>query len=384
MSFTRLAAPSSLSPDRSEAHLHPAATRGSQSLGRRHPEPEHPYRPCFVRDRDRVIHSSAFRRLMYKTQVFVSQPSDHQRTRLTHTLEVAQIARTVARYLGLNEDLTETVALAHDLGHPPFGHAGERALADLTQSVGGFEHNRQGVRVVEILERRYPAFPGLNLTYETLESIGLHSKQRSHPDLAEFHPECQMRLESQVVDLSDSIAYNAHDIDDAIHSSLITIDDLRTVGAWRIAEEKARFTYGPKLDGRELILSVLRSLIDWHVGSLLKESQRRLEGMRSPEEAMNARDDVVALEPDVAREKKALERFLFQRVYRHEAVLGTTRRAERMVRQLFEELVRDPTPLPPRYQERRADAPLERIVCDYVAGMTDRYAQHLHRKLFQP
>lgn len=209
--------------------LAPYAMHTEDSLGRRYSERDHEYRPAYVRDRDRIIHSAAFRRMAYKTQVFVEQPNDHHRTRLTHTLEVVQIARTASRILKLNEDLTEAVALAHDLGHPPFGHAGERILAELTESVGGFEHNRQGLRLVERLESRYPGFPGLNLTYEVLESIALHSKRPDSPEVAPYQPHRRMLAECQVVDLADSIAYTTHDIDDAIRHGLLTFEELREV-----------------------------------------------------------------------------------------------------------------------------------------------------------
>lgn len=367
-----------------ESLLAPYAMRTSETRGRRHPEPCHAYRPDYVRDRDRVIHSSAFRRLMSKTQVFVGQPNDYQRTRLTHTLEVAQIARTVARNLRLNEDLTEAVSLAHDLGHPPFGHAGERALAELMQSHGGFEHNRQGLRLVERLESRYPSFPGLNLTYEVLQSIALHSKERSHPALAEFAPEARMLAESQVVDVSDSIAYDTHDIDDALRAGLIRFEELRETRMWRQAEERAAETYGASLEGDQLSRAVVRALIDWQVSSLLDESAKRLANCDSPLAVQNADHNVIDLEPQTAALKKELESFLFEKVYRHEQVVRTTRVAERMVRQIFEEYVRDPSLLPTHCRQRLEEESTERVVCDYVAGMTDRFAQRTHRMLFEP
>lgn len=360
------------------------AMHTKDTRGRRHYEPPHPYRPDYVRDRDRVIHSSAFRRLMYKTQVFVGQPNDYQRTRLTHTLEVAQVARTVARNLRLNEDLTEAVALAHDLGHPPFGHAGERALAELMKGHGGFEHNRQGLRLVEKLEQRYPSFPGLNLTFEVLQSIALHSKERSHPALADLDPQQQMLAESQVVDLADSIAYDTHDIDDALRAGLIGFEDLRQIPMWKLAEERAAATYGPGLEGAELSRAVIRSLIDWQVSSLLQESTRLLSDCDSPVKVQSAARNVIALSPEVQTLKRDLEVFLFDRVYRHEQVVRTTRIAERLIAQIFEELVRDPTALPEHHRRRLEEEPVERVVCDYVAGMTDRYAQRTHRMLFEP
>ncbi|MFO0947852.1 MAG: deoxyguanosinetriphosphate triphosphohydrolase [Planctomycetota bacterium] len=364
--------------------LAPYAMRSADTRGRRHVEAPHPYRSAYLRDRDRIIHSACFRRLMYKTQVFVGQPNDHQRTRLTHTLEVAQIARTVARNLRLNEDLTETIALAHDLGHPPFGHAGERALSAAMAPHGGFEHNRQGLRLVERLEHRYPSFIGLNLSYEVLESIALHSSLRQHPDLAEFGPEQRMLAESQVVDLSDSVAYDTHDIDDALRAGLVTFEDLRETEMWRRAEERARATYGSDLAGKQLARAVIRSMIDWQVSSLLKESERRLADVSSVDDVKRAAINVISLEPDVSRQKSELEQFLFAKVYRHEQVVRTTRVAERMVRGLFDELTREPMLLSEKYRLRMKDEPIARVVCDYVAGMTDRYAQHLYRSLFEP
>jgi dGTPase len=356
----------------------------SASRGRRHAEAPHPYRSAYQRDRDRIIHSASFRRLMYKTQVFVGQPNDHQRTRLTHTLEVAQIARTVARNLRLNEDLTEAVALAHDLGHPPFGHAGERALAAAMQGKGDFEHNRQCLRLVEEIEHRYPKFRGLNLSYEVLESVALHSSERGHAALADYQPELQMLAESQVVDLADSIAYDSHDIDDALRAGLITFDDLRTVEMWREAETRAQAAYGPGLEAKQLARAVIRSLIDWQVNSLLKESERRLTPMTSVAEVKQSPELVIALEPEVHRLKADLEAFLFSRVYRHELVVRTTRVAERMVGGLFDEILREPMLLPAKYRDRVETYGLERVVCDYVAGMTDRFAQRLYRELFEP
>ena len=364
--------------------LAPYAMLTANSRGRRHHEPPHPYRTAYLRDRDRIIHCAACRRLMYTTQVFVGQPSDHQRTRLTHTLEVAQIARTVARNLRLNEDLTEAVALAHDLGHPPFGHAGERALAEAMEPHGGFEHNRQGMRLLEQLEQRYPRFPGLNLSYEILESVALHSREREHPDLADFSPHRQMLAESQVVDVADSIAYDAHDLDDALRAGLITFADLREVEMLRQAEDRARESYGADLTGKQLARAVIRSLIDWQVGSLLSASQTALAKVSSTDEIQDAPTTLIAMDPEVARVKRDLESFLFSRVYRHEDVVRTTRVSERMVRELFDEFLRHPDRLPAKYAAMRESFPLPRVVCDYVAGMTDRFATHLYRELFEP
>jgi dGTPase len=360
------------------------AMRTSRSRGRRHRERPHPYRPEYVRDRDRIIHSASFRRLIHKTQVFVGQPDDHQRTRLTHTLEVAQIARTIARNLKLNEDLTEAIALAHDLGHPPFGHAGERALAQRMAGHGGFDHNRQGLRLLDRLEDRYPAFPGLNLSYEVLESMALRSRADSAPELAEFRTSSRMLAESQAVDAADSIAYSTHDIDDALRARLISFDDLHSVELWRNAEERARSAYGENLTGKQLARGVIRALIDWLVGDVLAESTRRLVGHASVESVRAAAATVVALSDELATRKAQLEQFLLERVYRHEQVVRTVRVAERMISQIFDELVRDPALLPDRYVAALESDSRERVVCDYIATMTDRFAQSTHRELFEP
>lgn len=354
------------------------------SRGRRHRESSHAYRSAYQRDRDRIVHSTGFRRLMYKTQVFVGQPNDHQRTRLTHTLEVAQIARTIARLLRLNEDLAEAIALSHDLGHPPFGHAGERALNALMTDHGGYEHNRQGLRLVEKLEVRYPDFDGINLSYEILESMALHSHERQHPDIAEFDPSRRMLAESQAVDAADSIAYDAHDIDDALRAGLIQFEDLRDVELWRQAEERTRAATRKPLAGKQLARSVIRQLVDWQMGDLLTESRERLAAMNSVEAVQRAPREVIALSDELTRLKTELEKFLFDRVYRHEQVVRTTRVAERLIGQVFEELVRDPRSLPDKYQRRFNADSRERVICDYVAGMTDRFAQRCHRELFEP
>jgi dGTPase len=376
MSFVRPA--SSLTNDRFEEGeltlLAPYAMHTRDSLGRRWLEPDHPYRPAYVRDRDRIVHAAAFRRLAFKTQVFVDQQNDHHRSRLTHTLEVVQIARTVARNLRLNEDLTEAIALAHDLGHPPFGHAGERVLAELMAGDGGFEHNSQGLRLVEILESRYPQFQGLNLSYEVLESMALHALKSGAPAIEGFDPGRRMLAECQVVDLADDIAYSTHDIDDALRQGLINFDDLADLELWREACQRARSTYGLDLEGKQFSRSVIRSLIDLQVGSMITESRRRLSGVDSVDDVRRSGDDVVALPDKIARAKAELREFLYRRVYRHEFVTERTALGGDKVRRLFNRLLADPSLIPEKFR-RRIDETVARQACDYIASMTDRFAQ---------
>src|SRR5256885_1076098 len=261
--------------EREEELLASYAMHTRASRGRQHPEPPHSFRTLYQRDRDRIVHSTAFRRLMHKTQVLVTQTNDHHRTRLTHTLEVAQIARTIARQLGLNEDLTEAIALSHDLGHPAFGHAGEEALDECMAGHGGFEHNRHGLRIVDVLEYRYADFPGLNLSWEVLEALAQHSKRREDPEVQEFLAAGGPLLEAQVVDAADSLAYDTHDLDDALSVGLITPDLLAGVEFWRRAVERVRQQHrhiGPE----QFQPTVVRALIDWQVGDLLDHTPPRL------------------------------------------------------------------------------------------------------------
>ncbi|HVS34857.1 MAG TPA: deoxyguanosinetriphosphate triphosphohydrolase [Gemmataceae bacterium] len=386
--------------DWEDRSLAPYAMKTRRSRGRRHPEPPHPYRTLYQRDRDRIVHSTAFRRLMHKTQVLAAQTNDHHRTRLTHTLEVAQIARTVARRLGLNEDLTEAVALSHDLGHPPFGHAGEEALDQCMREHGGFEHNLHALRIVTLLEYRYPDFPGLNLSWETLEAMALHSRRRDAPEAADYTPlplpsapsdggEGRVRgqppLEAQVADAADSLAYDAHDVDDALSVGLVTVEDMQEVEFWRRASEQAQQRHGP-MAPEQFQPTVVRLLIAWQVGDLLEQTGRRIrqERIRSVEDVRAFPEPLVGPGPEVRRLKMELEEFLNRRVYRHYRVLRMAEKGSRIVRMLFEEFRRAPQLLPPRYAHRIDGAGPERVVCDYVAGMTDRYAQDEYLRLFHP
>ncbi len=365
--------------------LAPYAMRTTESRGRRHAEPPHPFRTAFQRDRERIVHSSAFRRMTGKTQVLVASVNDHHRTRLTHTLEVTQVARTAARRLHLNEDLVEAIALAHDIGHPPFGHAGEQALGECLRDHGGFNHNLYGLRRVDELEERYPEFPGLNLTYELREAFVQHGQMRDAPEAAEFRDAGAPLLEAQLVDLVDSIAYDTHDVDDAMEIGFVSESDLRDVEFWNRTVEIVRSRY-PGLAGKPLRTAVVRELLAAQVNDLLEETARRLnrEGVRGVQDVRRATTPLVGLSLEMELLKRGLERFLRDRVYRHHRVLRMTANGKRILRMLFEELVRTPELLPERPFRRCAGAPIARVVGDYLAGMTDRYAQREYRRLFHP
>ncbi len=371
--------------DREDEVLAPYAMRTRQSRGRRHPEDQHPFRTLYQRDRDRIVHSTAFRRLMHKTQVLVTETNDHHRTRLTHTLEVAQISRTIARRLGLNEDLTEAIALSHDLGHPPFGHAGESALHECMAEHGGFEHNLHALRIVEVLEYRYAEFPGLNLSWEVLEAMALHSKRRDAPEIIEFVGVGQPLLEAQVADAADSLAYDAHDIDDALSVGLIAPDDLREVELWRRvldAVKRRHVTLAPL----HFQPTMVRYLIDWLVRDLLDHTLQRLRRDRigSIADVRGASSPLAQPSPEMRTLKAGLEEFLKRRVYNHHRVQRMAVKGGRIVRQLFDEFCRSSRLMPERYARRVGTGKPERTVCDYVAGMTDRYAQDEFLRLFQP
>ncbi len=390
-----------------EGWLAPYAMPSRLSRGRRYPEDPHPYRTIFQRDRERIVHCAAFRRLMGKTQVIVAQWNDHHRTRLTHTLEVAQISRTIARRLRLNEDLVEAIALSHDLGHPPFGHAGEAALDECLRQHGGFDHNLFGLYQVDEREHRYPEFPGLNLSWEVREAFVQHSQRRDLPETAPFFAMGAPLLEAQVVDLADSLAYDTHDIDDALGTELLTFDDLESVEFWCRAAEIARQKY-PELRRHEFRVAVIRHLIAWQVGDLIEETSRRLQefDIRTLADVRNASVPLVGFGPEVSQLKADLEQFLHQTVYQHHRVLRLAHKGKRILKALFAEFVRSPELLPPRHLRRWQDlpptwlqrtqrsaggtihdsakVPLERVVGDYLAGMTDRFAQQEYLRLFQP
>jgi len=371
--------------EREQEVLAPYAMRTRDSRGRKHAESGHGYRTPYQRDRDRIVHSTAFRRLMYKTQVLVNQASDHHRTRLTHTLEVTQISRTVARQLGLNEDLTEAIALMHDLGHPPFGHSGEEALADCMKASGGFEHNRHGLRIVEELEYRYASFPGLNLTWEVLQAQAMHSRRKEDATLAAYFEEGQPLLEAQAVDAADSLAYNTHDVDDALSLGLITFEELDQVPFWRVAVERTRAKYAA-LGPLNFQPSIVREMIDWQVGDLLANTRHNLRNRKIGTVADVRKSEALLVSPGtvVTELKKELENFLHEHVYRHYRVMRMAYKGQKVLEGLFTEFRRHPDQLPPRYFKRLKSCPPERVICDYLAGMTDRYAQDEYLRLFQP
>jgi dGTPase len=371
----------------------PYACDPDRSRGRLVAEPPSRTRSAFRRDCDRVIHSTAFRRLKHKTQVFVFHEGDHYRTRLTHSLEVAQIARALARQFGLDEDLTETLALAHDLGHPPFGHAGERALNACLEGHGGFDHNAQTLRVVTALEQRYPEFDGLNLTWEALEGIVKHNgplKPPVPPGILEFNRSWDLELwsyaslEAQVAAISDDIAYDAHDIDDGLRAGLFAIDDLREMPltASMIAEIDKHY---PGLDDIRRGAELVRELISYLISAVASEASRRIDAAQpaSVEDVRKLGGQLIAFPSDVAESEKAIKTFLWHHMYRHERVMRVMRDAERIVADLFGRYRADPGALPPEWLQGCEEEGMRvRRIGNFIAGMTDRFALTEHHRLF--
>jgi dGTPase len=367
-----------------DERLAPWAMRSSRSRGRRYPEPEHALRTRYQRDRDRIVHSSSFRRLEYKTQVFVNHEGDNYRTRLTHSLEGAQIGRTVARVLGANEDLTECLVLGHDLGHTPFGHSGEKVMDELMREHGGFEHNRQTLRILEVLESRYPDFPGLNLTWEVREGIIKHNPKGDATAPADYAPGEAPAIEAQLVDFVDEIAYNNHDIDDGLSSGMITVEQIRAVALFREAHDAVQAR--GKAEERIVRHQVVRHIIDHCVRDLLETTLANLREARadSLEAVRGAGRRLVDYTPAMASRVRELKDFLLANMYRHYRVVRMGDKAGRILRDLFQTYAGEPLQLPPRYQRRIESDGLHRVVCDYIAGMTDRFALDEHRKLFDP
>ncbi len=367
-----------------ERSLAPYGIRSRLSRGRAHPEDEPGYRTAFQRDRDRLLHTTALRRLEYKTQVFVNHEGDYYRTRLTHTLEVAQIARTVARALGANEDLVEAICLAHDLGHPPFGHSGEKTLRRLMADHGGFDHNRQSMRIVTELERRYPEFPGLNLTWEVREGIVKHETEYDVADAAGYDPDKRGHLEAQICNAADELAYTAHDLDDGLRSGLIEPAQLSGLSLWELLLDSVGSRERPldELTRHRLI----RRLIGLEVTDLVEATGRRIQqaGARSPADIQRLAFNIIDHSDSMSAINRQLKGFLFENMYQHHRVVRMQVKAERILENLFEAYVSRPEVLSSEVRARARDAGLERTVCDYIAGMTDRFALQEHDKLFDP
>ncbi len=364
--------------------LAPYGMRSKNSKGRAYPDDEPEYRTAFQRDRDRILHTTAFRRLEYKTQVFINYEGDYYRTRLTHTLEVAQIARTIARALGANEDLVETICLAHDLGHSPFGHSGEVTLARLMQDFGGFDHNKQSLRIVTLLENRYPDFPGLNLTWEVREGIVKHESEYDVSDASEYSPQLRGNLEAQIANVADELAYTAHDLDDGLRSGMITPNDLAGITLWEILSDSIgwRDTILDELTRHRLI----RRLIGIEVTDLVYATHQRLRdgNVRSVEDLQRLPYNVIVFSEDMHRRNRQIKDFLYKNLYRHSRVVRMAVKAERIITDLFKAYRSEPAILPYHIREQIEERSLERTICDYIAGMTDRFAVDEYQKLFDP
>jgi len=368
-----------------EVRLAPYSAGALQSRGRRHAEAPPRGRSEYQRDRDRIIHSTAFRRLEYKTQVFVNHEGDLFRTRLTHSLEVAQLSRSIARNLALDEDLTEAVALAHDLGHTPFGHSGQDALNACMKPFGGFEHNLQSLRVVDLLEQRYPSFDGLNLTFETREGILKHCSLRNARELGDvgerFIKRERPSLEAQIANLADEIAYNNHDVDDGLRSGLIELEQLAKIGIFKRHASEALHAF-PGLSGRRFVHETVRRMIDTLVNDLITESTALIE-KHAPVSIREVRaaPPLIAFSTEIGEAQRELKSFLHEHLYRHYHVARMASKARRIVTDLFGAFLAEPQLLPPEFQARAAQDKA-RAIADYVAGMTDRYAILEHRRLF--
>ncbi|GBE45365.1 deoxyguanosinetriphosphate triphosphohydrolase [bacterium BMS3Bbin11] len=375
--------------------LAPYSAYSEYSRGRQYTEDSPSYRSEYQRDRDRIVHSVAFRRLEYKTQVFVNHEGDLFRTRLTHSIEVAQIARSIARELDLNEDLTEAISLAHDLGHTPFGHSGQDTLNACMKDYGGFEHNLQSLRVADVLEQRYAEFQGINLTFETREGILKHCSKKNAAELGDvgqrFLRSRQPGLEAQLANLADSIAYNNHDVDDGLRGGLITVEQLREIRLFAIQCETVSKIY-PQLDTRRMINETVRRMINYLVVDLIETSRARLldSGVSSIDEVRNYPEPILMHSDAVAKESLELKRFLQRNLYEHYRVLRMSKKAGRVINKMFQAFMEDYRILPTQYHELSAELPdnsesmRARIVADYIAGMTDRFAINEYRRLFEP
>jgi len=364
--------------------LAPYGIRSRDSKGRAYPDTEPTYRTVFQRDRDRILHTTAFRRLEYKTQVFLNTEGDYYRTRLTHTLEVAQIGRTVARALGANEDLEEAICLAHDLGHSPFGHSGERILDELMEDQGGFDHNKQSLRIVTKLENRFEDFPGLNLTWETREGIVKHETEYDVSDADEYDPHLRGHLEAQIANAADELAYSAHDLDDGLRSGLLSPEWLKDLAIWQTLVESVGWKGGRlhELDRKKLI----RRMIGLEVRDLIESTDKEIQKskIRSVEELQKLDHNVIGFSAEMSQMNRELKDFLYNRLYKHHRVIRMQVKAEGIISDLFNAYEKDPLMLPEHIYSGIESKGLKRAICDYIAGMTDRFAIDEHQKLFDP
>jgi dGTPase len=358
------------------------AQKSGDSAGRAHREPRHPYRTEYQRDRARIIHSRAFRRLEYKTQVFLNGTGDHLRTRLTHTIEVASVSRTIARALGLNEDLAEAIALAHDLGHSPFGHSGEEMLDSLMRAHGGFEHNTQSLRIVEQIEKKYPKFPGLNLSHEVLEGLKKHHKfyEPTKPGREKYN--CPS-LEAQIANLSDEITYYSHDLDDGLDADLINVKQLAELDIWQESHGQVRAAF-PALKGKELNAYVIRCIIDREVEDVVRTSAEMISkaGVQSVEDVRRQKNPLIRYSARLVQANRKLRKFLYQNLYYHPRVADVNRAACLMLKNVFNAYIANPKLLGVAAARRIPKEGLHRTVCDYLSGMTDRYLLDEHARLF--
>ena len=370
--------------DIEEKSLASYGMRSKDSKGRAYLDNEPEYRTSFQRDRDRIIHTTAFRRLEYKTQVFINYEGDYYRTRLTHTLEVAQIGRTIARALGGNEDLIETICLAHDLGHSPFGHAGEAVLARLMKDHGGFDHNRQSLRIVTELEQRYPEYPGLNLTWEVREGMVKHESEYDISDASDYNPDLRGNLEAQIANVADELAYTTHDLDDGLRSGMLTPRMLEGISLWEILTDQIKWR-GPVME-EVARHKLIRQLIGMEVTDLVTATDAKLKesGAKSPLDIQKLSYNVIGFSEEMSRRNRELKDFLYTKMYRHYRVVRMQVKAEQLIDDIFNAYRKEPSTLPEQFQVIIDQRGLERTICDYIAGMTDRYAIEEHQKLFNP
>jgi dGTPase len=358
--------------------------RSRDSKGRAYLDSEPDYRTSFQRDRDRILHTTAFRRLEYKTQVFINFEGDYFRTRLTHTLEVAQIGRTLARALGANEDLVEAICLAHDLGHSPFGHSGEIALSKLMKDFGGFDHNKQSLRIVTELEQRYPEFPGLNLTWEVREGMVKHESEYDISDARDFSPELRGNLETQIANVADELAYTTHDLDDGLRSGMINPQMLEGIALWEVLRETYNWR-GPNLDEMDRH-RMIRQLVGLMVSDMLSATDARIRESkaRTSLDIQKLKYNLIGYSEDMHRRNRELKDFLYKKLYRHYRVVRMSVKAERLISDMFHAYCAESAMLPEHVQRTIEKRGIERTICDYIAGMTDRYAIEEHQKLFNP